>query len=146
MSTTLDNVLKPRLALFAKDLLAAGFKVYLYTSDIKRVRDGGLPQVGNGFRFSREVEGQTCYATVSLGFFESASFSMPIKPSTQNGSSMWVQHRGLRENAGPGDYSEALTVENATLYASPFNSNPLVGRQANYEDTRFPNLYTEVTP
>lgn len=142
MSTT-ETVLKPKLAAFAQELLAAGFKVYLPASDIKRVQNGGLPQVGTWFQFSREVEGLTCWASVELGYFESASFSMPIRPSVKNGSSMWVAHRGAQQ-ISRGDYSEALTVDNAKLYAKPNNYNPLVGIQANYHDERFAHLYTEV--
>lgn len=139
MSTT-ETVLKPKLAAFAAELLAAGFKVYLPSSDIKRVQNGGLPQVGNWFQFSREVEGQTCYASVSLGFFEAPEFSMPIRPSVKNGSSMW-----LADNARQQDMrSEALTVENAKRYASMSGYNPLVGTQLNYHDERFAHLYTEV--
>jgi hypothetical protein len=146
MSTT-ARILKPVLADFAKELLATGeFKVYLPASDVKRVANGGKESVGTWFRFSREVDGKTCYASVEVGYFDAASFSMPIMPSTRHGSSMWVgDAKTLRTMEQYGSISEALTVENARLYASPFNSNPLVGRQANYADTQFAHLYQEVT-
>lgn len=141
MSTT-SRILKPFLAKFAKELLAAGFKVYLYRSDVERVAKGGKEAWATGFGFSRTVDGQECYASVSEDFFESVKFNMPIKPSTSNGSGMWVG--GSVERYGT--TSEVACVENATLYASPFNSNPLVGRQANYRDPVWQDaLYVEVT-
>lgn len=138
---SLALILKPKLAEFAKELLAAGFKVYLPKSDVQRVAKGGLEKVGNWFQFSREVDGQVCYASVSLGYFEAPEFSMPIRPSVKYGSSMW-----LAENARQQDMrSEALSLENAKRYASKSGYNPLVGVQSNYHDERFARMYEEVT-
>ncbi|HEY5785233.1 MAG TPA: hypothetical protein VIT65_10690 [Microlunatus sp.] len=145
--SSLARILKPVLADYAKELLAAGFRVYVFKSDVERVAKGGRESVGTWFQFSREVDGQVCYASVGLGFFESPSFSMPIKPSTKNGSSMWVGgSTELRQRDGGYGYSEALDLRNAELYASPFNSNPLVGRQANYADSAWQErLYVEMS-
>jgi hypothetical protein len=138
--TTTARILKPFLADFAKELLADGFKVYLYRSDVERVAKGGKESCATAFGFSRTVDGQECYASVEEDFFQSVKFSMPIKPSRENGSGMWVggsvEHHGTT--------SEVACVENARLYASPFNSNPLVGRQANYRDPVWQDrLYVE---
>ncbi|QNJ59256.1 hypothetical protein SEA_MRMIYAGI_42 [Mycobacterium phage MrMiyagi] len=92
-----------------------GFQTY----EFKR----GQSRISNNLKFSRVVDGQTCYGTVSLGYFGAYEFSMPIKPSRENGSSMWVDK-----------VDNLLTLENAKKVARPFNSNPLVGSQANYHD------------
>lgn len=133
---TTARILTPALADYAKELLAAGFKVYVFTSDISRVAKGGREQVAKSFKFSREVDGQTCYGSVAAGYFGSAEFSMPIRPSTKNGSSMFI---GGAEQKG-----EALDVATAEKYASPTGYNHLVGIQQNYGDARFAHLYTEV--
>lgn len=144
--TTTAHILKPFLARFAKDLLANGFKVYVFTSDVQRIARGGPPQSATFFRFSRDVDGQTCYASVSEDFFETVKFNMPIKPSVKNGSGMWIGNAAtLRTMERYGSATEAMTVENAKLYASPTGTNPLVGTQQNYGELTFPNMYTEVT-
>ena len=144
--TTTARILKPFLADFAKELLADGFKVYLFTSDIQRVAKGGMPQVATWFGFSREVDGVECFASVSEDFFQTVKFSMPIKPSAKNGSSMWVGNAAtLRTIEHYGSVTEAACVENARLYASPFNSNPLVGRQQNRGAESFARIAVEVT-
>jgi len=131
--TSLARVLKPVLADFAKELLANGYKVYLFKSDLKRVANGGKESVGTSLGFSREVDGQTCYASVSLGYFDAANFSFPIKPSVKSGSSMWIGgSQELRTIETYGSQSEALVLENAALYTSPTASNPLVGTHQNY--------------
>jgi hypothetical protein len=144
--TTTARILKPFLADFAKELLADGFKVYLFTSDIQRVAKGGMEQVGTWFGFSREVEGIECFASVSEDFFQTVKFSMPIKPSAKNGSSMWLGNaQTLRSMETYGSASEAKTVENARLYASPTGYNPLVGIQQNRGAESFARIAVEVT-
>lgn len=139
--TTTAHILTPFLATFAKELLADGFKVYLPDSDVTRVAKGGKPAVGKWFTFSRTVDGQECYAHVSEDFFETVKFSMPIKPSREHGSSMWVGGSVERH----GTTSEIACIENARLYTRPFNSNPLVGTHANYWNPLFPDSYVEVS-
>jgi len=144
--TTTAHILKPFLARFAQELLADGFKVYLPASDITRVAKGGMEKVGTWFTFSRTVDGQECYAHVYEDFFETVKFSMPIKPSVQSGSSMWIGGDAeLRSLERYGSTTEAACIENARLYTRPFNSNPLVGRQANYWNPTFPDSYVAVT-
>lgn len=80
------------------------------------------------FIYSRVVDGQECFGMVQTNGYRSEQFkayehSMPIKPSVENGSSMWVE-----------GVPNELTVEAAKLIARPTNYNPLVGRQKNYED------------
>lgn len=146
--TTTARILKPALAEFAKELLANGYKVYVFKSDIKRVANGGLESVATSMGFSREVDGETRYASVSIGHFEAANFSFPIRPSRQHGSSMWIGGaKELRDQDTYGSMSEALILENAALYTSPTASNPLVGTHQNYGGTywREGGIYEEVT-
>lgn len=138
--TTTAHILTPFMARFAKELLANGFQVYLPDSDVKRVAKGGKPAVGKWFTFSRVVNGQTCYAHVSEDFFETVKFSMPIKPSRECGSSMWIGGSIERH----GTTSEIACVENADLYASPTGHNPLVGTHPNYWNPTFPDSYVPV--
>jgi hypothetical protein len=148
MSNTTDNILKPTLAEFAKELAANGFKVYLFKSDIKRVANGGLAQAATSLGFSRVVDGRECFASVSLTYFDAAQFSFPIKPSTQHGSSMWIGGAAeLRNHEVYGSASaEVLNLHNAYLYAAPLASNPLVGRHENYPGTYWGEhgIYEEV--
>jgi hypothetical protein len=146
--TTLARIVKPSLADFGKELLANGYKVYVFRSDVKRVENGGRESVAETIGFSREVNGKTCYASVSLGYFGAANFNMPITPSTKNGSGMWIGgSRELRDRETYGSASEALVLENAALYASPTGHNPLVGTQANDGGAYYGEngIYVEVT-
>lgn len=144
--TTTGQILKPFLAAFAQELLADGFKVYLFTSDIQRVAKGGKAQWATWFGFSRTVEGIECAGSVSEDFFQTVKFSMPIKPSTKNGSGMWLGNAAtLRTIETYGSATEAMTVENARLYASPTGYNPLVGIQQNDGPKHYERIVTEVT-
>lgn len=80
---------------------------------------------GDFFMYSRIVNGQECFGYVQRDYARGTYYShtMPIRPSVQNGSSMYVD-----------DTDDQLTVEAARKVASPFNANKDVGRQANYED------------
>ena len=144
--TTTGRILKPFLAKFAQELLADGFKVYLFTSDIERVAKGGKEQWATWFGFSREVDGIVCMASVSEDFFQTVKFNMPIKPSVKNGSGMWLGNaQTLRSIETYGSASEAMCVENARLYASPTGYNPLVGIQQNAGAEAFARIAVEVT-
>lgn len=88
-----------------------------------------------------------CFGTVQLGYFGGFSHSMPIKPSREHGSSMWVA--GVPDST-PDQYDrgtmndgDPLTVEAARKVASYRNSNPLVGTQRNYRDARSIDRYTK---
>ncbi|AVD99659.1 hypothetical protein HWB51_gp041 [Mycobacterium phage Cuke] len=76
------------------------------------------------FVYSRMVDGRECFGSVSYDRFEGFNHSMPIKPSREHGSSMFIE--GIR-------HLEA-TVEAAKKTASPTNSNKVVGRHENYRD------------
>lgn len=148
MSTTTDNILKPKLAEFAKELAANGYKVYLFKSDIKRVANGGMPQVATSLGFSRFVDGRECFASVSLGHFDGANFSFPIKPSRQHGSSMWIggNPRLRSHEVYKGEMTEELCLVNAEVYTLPMASNPLVGTHENFPGTYWGEngIYVEV--
>lgn len=95
----------------------------------------------NFFRYSRVVNGRECFGYVQLGYFGGYSHTMPIPPTRENGSSMWVD--GVPDSTPDqgNRLGNPLTVEAATMVARPWNSNPLVGRQANYDDPRWRRMY-----
>jgi len=118
---TATRPLAPALDQYASELLDAGFTVYLPT-DTRR--DGSL----TWFHYSREVEGQTCYGTVSLGEFpllgEPAYHTMPITPSRLNGSGAYVGAQwGDPDTLGLND-TEPLSVKYARAVARPTNWCP----------------------
>lgn len=82
---------------------------------------------GTYFLYSRVVDGVECFGSVQCDEFGGYSHSMPIKPSREHGSGMFVGDKD----------SEQLTVDKAMQVASPNNWNRLVGKQANYKDTRW---------
>ncbi|ANA87033.1 hypothetical protein PBI_KATHERINEG_97 [Gordonia phage KatherineG] len=104
-----------KLQAYAEELKAAGFEVWIPT------RPGSA-----FFLYSRHVDGQTCYGSVQQMTLrlEGYSHSMPIKPSREHGSSMFIEDVE--------DGWDCLTVEAAELIARPENYNPLVGRQKNH--------------
>lgn len=116
---------------FARELLAAGFNVYV--SDSRGW--------GTYFKFGRVVDGVERVGYVQVDLL-SYKFSMPIKPSREHGSGMFV----AGAEVWPGG-SEKLTVANATLYASPSNRNHLVGTHQNYNDPseRHQRMYVAVS-
>lgn len=132
----LARIVLTDLATFGKELLAAGFTVYVFRSDVERVAKGGKESCAKTIGFSRIVDEQECFANVSYGL-AGYQFSMPIKPSRENGSGMFI---GKTDNMPEFD---SLTLANAELYASPTGFNPLVGTQRN-DNTRFHDLYVEV--
>lgn len=119
----IDRILIPELADYAKELVGAGFSVYVFTSDVKRVDNGGKESCATHLGFSRVVGDQVCFASVSYSL-AGFQFDMPMKPSRQHGSSMFIGGADAPE-------FEELTVRKAELYASPTGRNLLVGTQAN---------------
>lgn len=109
------------LEAYAQQLERAGFTIY----EPRRVR-------GGYFRYSRRVNGVECFGYVQHDYFGGYSHSMPIKPSAEHGSSMWVE--GV-----PGE----LSVVAAIKVARPANYNPIVGRHANYADPRWADMYVK---
>jgi len=111
------------LKAYAHTLAAAGFAIYEPTGSM-----------GSYFTYSRMVDGQECFGTVQAEYFGGYSHHMPIKPSRENGSSMWVAGLpGQKDSSNDGSY-EVLTVEAARMIARPSNRNPLVGVQRNHYD------------
>lgn len=136
--TTIDDILTPELAEFARELISHGFKVRVFRSDVDRVAKGGRKASTTHLGFSRVVDGRECVASVGTnGRFGGYSFSMPMKPSRAHGSSMWI---------GSGDDMpefDDLTVTNAELYASPTGYNRLVGTHDN-DGAWSASLYAEL--
>jgi hypothetical protein len=114
------------LANYADLLQSKGFAIYEPTGT-----------TGDYFTYSQIVDGTECFGTVQLDYasFGSYSHTMPIKPSVEHGSSMFVQSV---PNA------IALTVAAAKLVARPTNWNSLVGHQRNYRESEWlDKLYTK---
>ena len=111
------------LSEYANRLEAAGFAIYESVSG-----------PGTYFRYSRMVDGKECFGYIQLDYFGTFQHLMPIKPSIEHGSSMWVPD-------ARGKALSALDVETAKLVARPFNRNPVVGTHANYADPRFEYMY-----
>lgn len=111
---------------YAERLEKAGFTVYVPHNPTARY-----------FRYSRLVNGKECFGYVQRDWDRSTGYShtMPIKPSIENGSSMWVD-----------GVPDELSVEAARKVARPSNRNPLVGTQANYDDPRWAHLYARREP
>lgn len=128
--TTTGRVLKPFLAHYAQELMAHGFTVYLFRYDVERVARGGLEQVARAFRYSRVVDGQTCYGNVQEEYFGTVEHHMPIKPSRENGSAMLIDGN--------------TDLASAEQCASPSNRNQFVGDQKNYNDPMADRLYVKV--
>ncbi len=133
-----DSIFIPELAEYARTLTRNGFRVYVFKSEITRMERGGLESCVKHLGFSRAVDARECFASVSLdGRFGGPSFNMPIKPSREHGSSMFIHGDHAPEN-------EVLTLTNAMLYASPTGSNRLVGIHEN-DPSHIAHLYVEVT-
>lgn len=134
----LDTILMPELAEFGRTLLDNGFKVFVFKSDVARVANGGREACATTLGFTRIVDGQECAASVSItNIFVGPTFSMPIRPTRENGSSMWIGHQPTMNEF------DDLTVENAELYASPTGFNPLVRTQDNFP--HYADLFEELT-
>lgn len=133
------SILTPELAAFAEELREAGFSTYVFRSDADRVAKGGRESIATWLGFARDVDGTTCAGSVSrAGRWGEHSYSMPIKPSHEHGSSMFIGGDRLPE------FPE-LSIGNAELYASPTGRNHLVGTQANHGLEAFERICVEVT-
>lgn len=103
---------------YADQLERNGFTVYEPKSNPSRY-----------FLYSRFVGGQECFGYVQSDWYggpggpSGYSHAMPIRPSIEHGSSMFVE-----------GVANALTVEAAKAVARPTNRNNLVGTQKNYRD------------
>ena len=108
------------LRVYADLLERNGFSIYEPVS--------GKVSPGSYFMYSRDVNGQECFGYVQKDYATGKTYShtMPIRPSIQHGSSMYVDGT-----------DDQLTVEAARKVASPFNTNNVVGRHANYEDRKW---------
>jgi hypothetical protein len=137
-SPTLARIVLPELSDFGKQLLAEGYKVFVFRSDVERVAKGGKESCATTIGFSRVVDGRECFASVSRGYGRGGyQFSMPMKPSRKHGSSMFIG------NTDQTPEFESLTLDNAELYASPTGYNRLVGTQEN-DPAWLNGLYIEV--
>ncbi|AVP42759.1 hypothetical protein SEA_SCHOOLBUS_104 [Mycobacterium phage SchoolBus] len=120
-----------RLREYADELEAAGFTIYEPISG-----------PGSYFRYSRMVDGKECFGYVQADYLTGGfQHLMPIVPTVQHGSSMWVEGAGRK----PYPANLTLTVQVARLVASPVNYNELVGKQVNFADPRFEHLYRKRT-
>lgn len=105
---------------------------------------------GDYFTYSRVVDGRECFGTVSesqephllraLGRTQDAGYEhrMPIEPSREHGSSMFVEINtplgfGVTRRTSV-RVIEGLTIEAAELVARPSNGNHLVGTQYNWRE------------
>ncbi|AWY03914.1 hypothetical protein SEA_NEDARYA_97 [Gordonia phage Nedarya] len=109
-----------KLQEYAELLKANGFEVWIPNRPGSR-----------HFVYAREVESKAgddkwCYGSVQQDsvVLQGYSHSMPIKPSREHGSSMWIPEVP--------DGWDCLTVEAAELIARPSNYNELVGRHHNH--------------
>lgn len=106
------------------DLLAAnGFAIY-----------EPIGSMGTYFTYSRMVDDRECFGTVQAERFGGYTHTMPIRPSIEHGSSMWVEKLPGQRDATNDGSNEALTVAVAKMVAKPANRNALVGKQENYRD------------
>ena len=136
---TLARIVLPELSDFGKLLLSEGFKVFVFRSDVERVAKGGKESCATTIGFSRVVDEQDCFASVSRGYGRGGyQFSMPITPSRKHGSGMFIGDTDAMPEF------EELTLANAELYASPTGYNHLVGTQKN-DPTLYVNIYVEVS-
>lgn len=113
------------LAEYAQALKDAGFTVHA---------PGGRWEF---LKYSRVVNGVVCGGTVhrAEGLATTWEHLMPIRPSREDGSSMFVD--GVPVTA-------ELMVADAERVAVPFNSNPVVGRRANHVGDDWAVRYAEV--
>lgn len=104
----------PELQAYMSLLDDAGFTIY-------------LPKSGQAtfFHYSQVVDGQECFGTVQRSWLyrlgEPIEHSMPIKPSREAGSAMFLDFPA----------HHPATVEYAQLVARPENRNSVVGTRKN---------------
>lgn len=136
-----EDILLPELHEFAVLLAGSGFRVFVFKSEVERVAKGGKKSIAKTLGFSRMVDDVECNASVSASYtypFGGFQFTMPIKPSREHGSSMFIGDDRASD-------SDELTLANAELYASPTGYNRLVGTHKNYHQG-FAHLYVEIHP
>lgn len=107
----------PALLEYAERLHANGFNIY----------EPSRP--GKFFIYSRVVDGVECFGDVQrddVGF--GYSHHMHIKPSVENGSSMFIDYPD-------GKPVDDLSIEAAKQVAKPSNWNRIVGLQKNHADS-----------
>ncbi len=107
---------------YANVLYDNGFSIYV------------APGVHNFFVYSREVDGKECFGSVQYDSFEGYRHFMPIKPSTEHGSGMFVED-------GTNNVVSGRSLDAARFVASSKNYNHLVGSQENYVDTNHYSHY-----
>lgn len=122
MDTNKFDILTPELRDYATELLEAGFSIY--------VVERPSPRPLSFFRYSQVVEGRECFGYVQYDNLYGYSHSMPIKPSRQSGSSMFIG------NSEEPDQGTAQSVDYARRVAQPRNWNHLIGWQDNYAPVR----------
>lgn len=108
----LERITDDDLRAYARLLINSGFTVYVS----KRVG------FGTYFLYSRIVDGRTLWGSVELSRFEGYRHYMPIKPSREHGSSMFVPDA---------DKMDPLSLEAALLITRPTNYNSIVGTHDN---------------
>lgn len=108
----------------ATELDAAGFEIRVPASEAK------LGRRLDWFQFRKDGRIGYHYSH----FLSDHNWSMPIKPSRQYGSGMFVDAAEDAETA----------TEAATIITQEFNVNSLVGRHANYADSHALNGYVTV--
>lgn len=92
------------------------------------------------FLYSREVDGRECVGIVGQCTLRLSGYyhSMPIRPSREHGSAMFVP--------GIDDGYDHLTVEAAERVARPTNTNECVGTHENFKDPRDESMYSPWQP
>lgn len=110
MTSTRHQEITELLTNYGKELVAAGFEVWLTNN------------TSNPYLQYRDPETGAC-GSLQQSYYDGWQHLMPIVPSRENGSSMFLEH--------PAD---PFTVQAARDCAQPFNYNHLTGRQPNAAD------------
>lgn len=121
----LEDVLVEELVGYAERLRKHGFTVYVHPVETRREGEYGKQTF---FGYSQVVGDRPCFGNVQRASFwrlgQPGEHHMPIKPSRENGSSMFVP---------AADKFAWDDVQAARMVARPENSNPLVGLQRNHD-------------
>lgn len=96
---------------YAKTLADAGFEVWHTPASF----------AGSGYLTYHNPEND-CWGTFQYSLYDGWQHLMPIKPSRENGSSMFI-----------GNPEDPWTLLAALQCARPYNKNDLVGIQANHK-------------
>jgi hypothetical protein len=130
---TIHELFEPELAEYAAKLQTAGFTIYGHNTPRLRYDDTPLP--AGYFVYSRTVDGVELFGIVNRADFpllgQPFSHSMPIRPSREHGSSMFV-------DPDPAEPLAHDSVEMAERVTRAENSNYVVGLHRNfYEVPRY---------